>query len=227
MAKATEQELRIAVPNAGEVSALLVRPANARWIMALAHGAGAGMRHPFLAALAAELAAVGMATLRYQFPYMEEKKGRPDSPEVAAATVAAAVKAAQKAASGLPVLAGGKSFGGRMSSTAAAEGLLPEARGLVFFGFPLHPPKRPGTKRAEHLRKVNIPMLFLQGTRDELADLSLLRPIVEELGARATLHVMESADHSFHVLKKSGKTDAGVLKELAETTAKWAASSCG
>ena len=214
------------MPNAGEVSALLVRPANARWMMALAHGAGAGMRHPFLAALAEELTAVDMATLRYQFPYMEGKKGRPDSPEVAAATVAAAVKAAQKAAGGLPVLAGGKSFGGRMSSTAAAEGLLPDARGLVFFGFPLHPPKRPGTKRAEHLRKVNIPMLFLQGTRDELADLGLLRPIVEELGTRATLHVIESADHSFHVLKKSGKTDAGVLKELAETTANWAAKCC-
>lgn len=190
--------------------------------MALAHGAGAGMRHPFMAALAQELASVGMATLRYQFPYMEERKGRPNSPEVAAATVSAAVKTAAAAFPGLPVLAGGKSFGGRMSSTAAAEGMLAEAHGLVFFGFPLHPPKRPGTKRAEHLRKVRQPMLFLQGTRDELADLGLLRPIREELGARATLQVIEGADHSFHLLKKSGKTDAEVLRELAETTAAWA-----
>jgi len=180
------------------------------------------MRHPFMGALAMELAAVGVATLRYQFPYMEEKKGKPDSPEVAAATVAAAVQAARVAFSGLPVLAGGKSFGGRMTSTAAAEGKLPQVAGLIFFGFPLHPPKRPGTKRAEHLWKVKQPMLFLQGTRDDLADLGLLRPICKELGERATLHVMDGADHSFHVLKKSGNTDAEVLRELAETTAEWA-----
>ncbi len=223
----TEKELRIAVAGDREVSALLLRPANPQWAMALAHGAGAGMRHPFMAALARELASLGMATLRYQFPYMEERKGKPDSPEVAAAAVAAAVKTAGVAFSGLPVLAGGKSFGGRMSSTAAAEGALAEARGLVFFGFPLHPPKRPGTKRAEHLRKVKQPMLFLQGTRDELADLGLLRPICEELGERATLHVVEGADHSFHVLKKSGKTDAEVMRELAETTAEWARKCCG
>src|SRR5579885_169620 len=221
-AKTTERELRIAVAGAGEVSALLLRPAHARWVMALAHGAGAGMRHPFMGALAMELAAVGVATLRYQFPYREEKKGKPDSPEVAAATVAAAVQAARVAFSGLPVLAGGKSFGGRMTSTAAAEGKLPQVAGLIFFGFPLHPPKRPGTKRAEHLWKVKQPMLFLQGTRDDLADLGLLRPICKELGERATLHVMDGADHSFHVLKKSGNTDAEVLRELAETTAEWA-----
>jgi predicted alpha/beta-hydrolase family hydrolase len=217
------ESLRIAVPEIGEVSALLVRPADAKWMMALAHGAGAGMRHVFMEALAQELARVGVATLRYQFPYMEGPKGRPDSPAVATATVAAAARAAKNAAPELPLLAGGKSFGGRMTSTAAAEGLLGGVHRLVFFGFPLHPPKRPGTKRAEHLEKVKQPMLFLQGTRDELADLSLLRPICAKLGALATLHVIEGADHSFHVLKKSGKTDAGVLRELAETTAKWAA----
>jgi predicted alpha/beta-hydrolase family hydrolase len=218
--------LRIAVDGAGEVSALLVRPADAKWMMALAHGAGAGMRHAFMEALAGELAQVGVATLRYQFPYMEARAGRPDSPAVATAAVAAAVRAAvrvaREAAPELRLLAGGKSFGGRMTSTAAAEGLLDGVRGLVFFGFPLHPPKRPGTKRAEHLEKVKQPMLFLQGTRDELADLSLLRPICKKLGSLATLHVMDGADHSFHVLKKSGTTDAGVLRELAETTAKWA-----
>jgi predicted alpha/beta-hydrolase family hydrolase len=215
--------LRIAVAETGEVSALLVRPADAKWMMALAHGAGAGMRHVFMEALAQELARVGVATLRYQFPYMEGRKGRPDSPAVATATVAAAVRVAKNAAPELPLFAGGKSFGGRMTSTAAADGLLDGVHGLVFFGFPLHPPKRPETKRAEHLAKVKQPMLFLQGTRDELADLSLLRPICKKLGSLATLHVIEGADHSFHVLKKSGKTDAGVLRELAETTAMWAA----
>lgn len=219
---AAAESLRFAVEGAGEVSALLLRPQDAKWMMALAHGAGAGMAHPFLAALAEELSRVGVATLRCQFPYMEARRGRPDSPEVATATVAAAVRVAAKAAGGLPVLAGGKSFGGRMTSTAAAEGKLQSARGLVFFGFPLHPPKRPGTKRAEHLSSVGQPMLFLQGTRDDLADLTLLRPICKALGQRAMLHVIDGADHSFHVLKKSGQTDAGVLRELAGTTANWA-----
>lgn len=216
------ERLRFSVEGAGEVSAILVRPAKARWLLALAHGAGAGMTHPFLEKLARELADAGVATFRYQFPYMEQRRRVPDSLAVATATVASAVRAAAEAAPGLPVLAGGKSFGGRMSSQAASQQLLGGVRGLVFFGFPLHAPNKPGTKRAEHLPNVPVPMLFLQGTRDTLADLSLLRPICSSLGARAKLHVIETADHSFHVLKSSGKADADVLRELAQTTASWA-----
>ena len=219
---AENREMRIAVEGAGEVSAVLMRPADARWMLVLAHGAGAGMRHAFMEVLAEELARVGVATLRYQFPYLEEGRGVPDRPKVLAATVAAAARAAREVAPGLPLLAGGKSMGGRMSSQAAADGLLDAVRGLVFFGFPLHPPKQPGTKRAEHLSKVQVPMLFLQGTRDALADLKLLRPICKDLGPRATLHVIETADHSFHVLKKSGRNDQEVLRELAAATVAWA-----
>jgi uncharacterized protein len=213
---------RFAAEGAGDVSAILMRPEDARWLLVLAHGAGAGMTHPFLEKLVRELAHVGVATFRYQFPYMEQRRRSPDSPAVAAATVAAAVRAAAKAAPGLSLLAGGKSFGGRMSSQAASQGLLEGVQGLVFFGFPLHPPNKPGTKRAEHLAKVPMPMLFLQGTRDTLADLKLLRPICEDLGPRATLHIIETADHSFHVLKSSGKGDPEVLRELARNTASWA-----
>jgi uncharacterized protein len=216
------ERMRFAVEGAGEVSAILMRPEGARWLVVLAHGAGAGMTHPFLEKLARKLADAGVATFRYQFPYMEERRRVPDSPRVAAATVASAVRAAANAAPGLPLLAGGKSFGGRMSSQAASQGLLEGVRGLVFFGFPLHPPNRPETKRAEHLGKVPMPMLFLQGTRDTLADLKLLRPICAELGTRATLHVIEGADHSFRVLKGSGTTDAEVLRTLARTTSSWA-----
>jgi uncharacterized protein len=180
------------------------------------------MRHPFMESLSSELAALQIATFRYQFPYMEKRSGRPDSPAILIATVAAALRAASEAAPGLSLLAGGKSMGGRMTSQAAAQNLLPNVRGLVFFGFPLHPPGNPSTKRADHLAKVPMPMLFLQGTRDTLADLKLLRPIVEKLGSLATLHVLESADHGFHVLKRSGKTDASVLAELAQTTSDWA-----
>ena len=218
----TTRELQIAVEGKGEVSAVLVRPEKAKWLLALGHGAGAGMRHAFMEALAEELARVGMATLRYQFPYMEGRRGAPDRPAVLTATVAAAARAAAKAAPELPLLAGGKSMGGRMTSNAAAEGLLEGVRGIVFFGFPLHAPKQPATKRAEHLAKVEVPMLFLQGTRDDLADLKLLKPICKKLGKKATLHVIETADHSFHVLKKSGRSDEEVLRELAETTAEWA-----
>jgi uncharacterized protein len=181
------------------------------------------MRHPFMEALSRELASVGIATFRYQFPYMEDRRRVPDAPSVLAATVQAAVRTAAEEAPGLPVLAGGKSMGGRMTSTAAAEGKLEGVRGLVFYGFPLHPPKRPATKRGEHLSGVRIPMLFLQGTRDELADLTLLRPIVNKLGALATMHVIDGADHSFHVLKSLGKTVAEILKTLAQETATWAA----
>lgn len=219
---ATGEKLRFAVQGNGEVSALVVRPPSAQWLLVLGHGAGAGMAHPFLEKLAAELANAGIATLRYQFPYMEERRRVPDRPELLLSTVAGAVRLATETAPGLPLLAGGKSMGGRMTSQAAAENLLGAVKGLVFFGFPLHPPNRPGTKRAEHLAKVSVPMLFLQGTRDTLADLTLLRPICAKLGSRATLHIIAEADHSFHVLKKSGKTDAEVMTELAQTTAGWA-----
>jgi len=205
-----------------QVSGLVVRPQKAKWLLVLGHGAGAGMHHPFMSRLANELADAGVATLRYQFPYMEERRKVPDAPAVLTGTVAAAVRAAARAAPDLPLLAGGKSMGGRMTSLAAAEQPLEGVRGLVFFGFPLHPPNRPGTKRAEHLDKVTVPMLFLGGTRDTLADLKLLKPICARLGERATLHVIETADHSFHVLKKSGRSDQDVLRELAETTAGWA-----
>src|SRR5438552_9233091 len=167
----TVEELRFAVEGAGEVSALLLRPAKARWLLARAHGAGAGMSHPFMAKLAEELASVGVATLRYQFPYMEERRRVPDKPAVLTATVRAAVRAAAEAAPGLPLLAGGKSMGGRMTSQAAAEHQLDGVRGLAFFGFPLHPPNRPGTKRADHLARVTMAMLVLQGPGDAPAEL--------------------------------------------------------
>jgi len=215
------KQLRFAV-NADEVSALLSIPKNTRWLLILAHGAGAGMTHPFLQNLSGQLNSAGIATLRYQFPYMEQHRGAPDKPAVLTATVAAAVQAAKKAAPGLPLLAGGKSMGGRMTSQAASEELLEDVRGLVFFGFPLHPPGKPGTKRADHLAKVSIPMLFLQGTRDAFADLELLRPVCAKLGTRATVHIIDSADHSFHVLKSSGTTDSAVLDQLAQTAADWA-----
>jgi uncharacterized protein len=219
-----EIALKVAVPNVGEVSALWIRPVNARWMLVLAHGAGAGMRHPFLGKLAAELASVDIASFRYQFAYMERHRRMPDSPPVLISTVRAAVDAAAQVAPDLPILAGGKSMGGRMTSQAAAEHPpeFEKVRGLVFFGFPLHPPGRPDTKRAEHLPKVRKPMLFLQGTRDQFADLNLLRPVCAELGAAATVHVIETADHSFHVLKTSGKSDAEVLRDLAQTVRLWA-----
>jgi uncharacterized protein len=216
------EHLRIRVGDRGEVSALFLRPAKAQRLLVLAHGAGAGMTHPFMEKLADELAASGVATFRYQFPYMEERRRVPDPPAVLTVTVVAAVRAAAEAAPGLPLLAGGKSMGGRMTSQAAAQHPLEGVQGLVFFGFPLHPPNKPGTKRADHLPKVNVPMLFLQGTRDALADLKLLRPICAKLGSRAKLHMIEGADHSFHVQKSSGTTDHQVLRELAETTASWA-----
>ena len=204
------------------VSGLLLRPPGASQLYVLAHGAGAGMRHPFLETIARALAERDVATLRYQFPYMERRASRPDPPALAAAAVRAAVSEAARLAPGLPLVAGGKSFGGRMTSTAQAEEPLPGVRGLVFLGFPLHPPGRPGDKRAEHLARVGIPMLFLQGDRDEFADLTLLQPVVKRLGDRATLHSVDGGDHSFHVLKRSGRTDADVLEELAAAVEEWA-----
>src|SRR6059058_3740584 len=220
----SQKELTFAVgEGVGSVSALLLRPDVARLLHVLAHGAGAGMRHAFLEAIAQRLAERGIATLRYQFPYMERRAGRPDPPAVAAATVRAAVTEAARVAPGLPLVAGGKSFGGRMTSTAQAEAPLPGVRGLVFLGFPLHPPGKPGDSRAEHLARVQIPMLFLQGDRDEFANLKLLRPVVSGLGERAKLHLVEGGDHSFKVLKRSGRTDADVMSELADAMVRWAA----
>src|SRR5438093_3333841 len=211
----------LASKSSGEVSALLTRPREARWLLVLGHGAGAGMRHRFMEALAGCLARSGIATFRYQFPYMEKGSRRPDPRPVLLATVRSAIDAAIRAAGDLPLLAGGKSIGGRMTSAAAADAPLPGVRGLVFFGFPLHPAGSLSTERAEHLDRVTVPMLFLQGTRDHLADLSLLRPICERLGERATLHVIDGADHSFHVLKSTGRTDDEILGELAGTVSDW------
>ncbi len=208
---------------AGEVSAILVEPPEARFLLVMGHGAGAGMRHAFMDAVTRRLAAAGVATFRYQFPYMEKGGRRPDPRPVLLATVRSAVATARAQAPDRALLAGGKSMGGRMTSMAAAAEPLPDLRGLVFFGFPLHPADRPSTGRADHLSAVTVPMLFLQGTRDRLAGLDLLRPVCGGLGDRATLHVVEGGDHSFHVLKRSGRTDEEVLDELAATTAAWAA----
>jgi uncharacterized protein len=213
----------VATAAKGKVSALLTRPESARRLLVFAHGAGAGMRHRFMQDMSARLAAAGIATLRFQFPYMEAGGRRPDARPVLLATIRAAMAAAHTAAPELPLLAGGKSMGGRMTSLAAAEAPLPNVRGLVFFGFPLHPAGRPSTERAEHLERVELPILFLQGERDKLAELDLLRPICAGLGARATLHVVPTADHGFHVLRSSGRSDGEVLEDLARTVAAWAA----
>jgi len=201
---------------------LLVRPPDAGFLYVLAHGAGAGMRHPFLERAAQAFAARGIATYRYEFPYMRKGQSRPDPPAVAEAAVREAVGAAARAAPGLPLVAGGKSFGGRMTSQAQSRTPLPGVRGLVFLSFPLHPPGRPSDARAEHLSAVQVPMLFLQGTRDEFAQRELLEPVVMRLGGRATLHLVEEGDHSFRVPKRTGKTEADVMNELAEVIAQWA-----
>jgi hypothetical protein len=214
-------KLRFEASPGCHVTALLLRPADARWLYVFAHGAGTGMQHRFMEAASTLLASHGIASLRYQFPYMEAGSRRPDSRSTLLATVRAAVGAAADAAPDLPLLAGGKSMGGRMTSQAAAAAPLPGVRGLVFFGFPLHPAGRPSTERADHLEKVRLPMLFLQGERDRLADLDLLRPVCAGLGERATLHVVPDADHSFHVPKRSGRSDDEVLAELARTVAEW------
>lgn len=218
------REMRfVASRSAGEVGALLMLPEDATRLFVFAHGAGAGMRHAFMEAFALRLAARRVATFRYEFPYMEKRTARPDPRPVLFAAVRAAVAAAAQAAPGLPLLAGGKSMGGRMTSMAAAEEPLAGVSGIVFVGFPLHPAGAPSTERGEHLARVGVPMLFLQGTRDALADLDLLRPITDGLGARATVHVIDGADHSFHVLKRSGRTDSDVLDELASTVSDWGA----
>jgi len=216
-------ELGIDVEADQHVSGLLQVPAQARACYVLAHGAGAGMAHPFMAAVAQGLYERGIATLRYQFPYMERGSRRPDAPRLAHATVRAAVAEAARQLPELPLFAGGKSFGGRMTSQAQALSPLPGVRGLVFIGFPLHPAGKPSDERAAHLSDVAVPMLFLQGSRDELARLDLLRPLVARLGSSATLEVFEHADHSFHVPARSGGNDAQVMALLLDTMAAWIA----
>jgi uncharacterized protein len=221
-------ELRfLAVPGSAEVGALLLRPAGARWLLVLGHGAGAGMRHPFLEAMAARLAERGIATFRYQFPYMERGSRRPDSGSVLRATVRSAITAAADSAGDLPLLAGGKSMGGRMTSLAAAERSLGRVRGLVFFGFPLHRAGKPSVERGEHLDAAAMPMLFLQGTRDGLADPGLVRSVCARLGSRATLRFLEGADHSFRVLQRSGTSHDRVLDELSDAVSDWASRLAG
>jgi predicted alpha/beta-hydrolase family hydrolase len=206
----------------GEVSAAMLVPQKARALFVMAHGAGAGMRHPFMEALARSFAASRIATLRYQFPYMEKGSKRPDSPAVLTSTVRAAIAAASEHNSGLPLFAAGKSMGGRMTSLAEASEPLPNVAGLVFFGFPLHAAGKPSSERGAHLFEVAKPMLFLQGSRDGLADLQLLKPLCDKLGRRAELFVVEGGDHSFHMLKRSGRSDGQMIEVLAQTVASWA-----
>ncbi len=212
-----------ATHSSGEVSAILMRPENARWLLVLGHGAGSGMRHSFMEALAQQLAQNDIATFRYQFPYIEQGKKSPNPLPILMKTVRSAVATASEMAGDLPLMAGGKSLGGRMTSSTAAKAPLPGVKGIIFFGFPLHAPGRSSNDRAAHLYDVHLPMLFLQGTRDKLADLEFLRPVCEKLGKQATLHTIEWADHGFHVPKKSGRTDEEVIEELGKTAGEWVA----
>ena len=222
MNAANAERLQISIGKADPVSALLMKPPQARACYVFAHGAGAGMAHASMETIAAGLAERDVATLRYQFPYMEKGSKRPDAPAVAHAAVRAAVAEAARCCAGLPLIAGGKSFGGRMTSQAQAIDVLPGVRGLAFFAFPLHPAGKPSSDRARHLAAVAIPMLFLQGTRDALAEVSLLEPVVKGLGQLATLHLVKEADHSFHVLARSGRNDREVMTEVLDAFAAWA-----
>jgi uncharacterized protein len=215
------QKVTIAVNDAISVSGLLLAPSRARACYVLAHGAGAGMTHPFMAAVATELGERGIATLRYLFPYMEQGGRRPDPPKLAHAAVRAAVAEASRRLPGVPLIAGGKSFGGRMTSQAQAASPLAGVLGLAFLGFPLHPAGRPSQERGKHLFDVLIPMLFLQGTRDTLAMLDQIKPLAQALGDRATLKLYENADHSFHVPARSGRTDAQVRTDVLDAVASW------
>jgi uncharacterized protein len=217
------QKLKIEIANAAPVSALLLRPPQARCCFVFAHGAGAGMTHPSMETVAIGLGERGVATLRYQFPYMEAGSKRPDRPAVAHAAVRAAVTEAAQCCPGLPLIAGGRSFGGRMTSQAQAIEPLAGVRGLAFLGFTLHPANKPSDERAGHLSDIRIPMLFLQGTRDQLAELRLLEPLIESLGPLATLHLVKEADHSFHVLARSGRNDREVMNEILDEFANWTA----
>ncbi len=220
MPKVSEREIHIAV-DGGHVCGLLIAPKEAHACYIVAHGAGVGMRHKFMAAVAHGLGQRGVATLRYQFPYMERGSKRPDSPKVAQAAVRAAVDEAADLLPGVALVAGGKSYGGRMTSQAQAQEPLAGVRGLAFLGFPLHAPGQPSDERAAHLSAVTIPMLFLQGSRDDFADLDYLRPLAKRLGSRATLKLFDDADHSFHVPAKSGRTDAEVMTDLLNALADW------
>lgn len=215
------EQLTIDVGQTTVVSALLTKPAQPSACFVFAHGAGAGMTHSYMEAVAAGLAMRNVAVLRYQFPYMEKASKRPDPPALAQATVRAAVEMAAHAMPGVPLIAGGKSFGGRMTSQAQAKQPLANVRGLAFFGFPLHPTGKPSIERGAHLADIKIPMLFLQGTRDKLAELVLLKPVVEGLGTRATLHLVEGADHSFHVPARSGRKDDDVMREVLDAFVAW------
>jgi len=219
--QAIAEPVSITVSGTVRVSGLMLNPSHARACYVLAHGAGAGMNHPFMTAVAAELARRGIATLRYQFPYMEQGSKRPDAPKLAQAAVRSAIAEAATLVPKLPLVAGGKSFGGRMTSQAQAETPLSNVRGLAFLGFPLHAAGRPSDERAAHLFPVKIPMLFLQGTRDALADIALMRKLVGALGKRATLVAIEEGDHSFHVPARTGRTDAGVVEEVIKALAGW------
>lgn len=221
------QLVTIEVGSSGSVSGLLLLPPDARFLYVLGHGAGAGMRHPFLERMADALAQRGIGTLRYQFLYMERRGRRPDPPALAVAAVRAAVRSAGQRARGLPLIAGGKSFGGRMTSTAQAQEPLPGVGGLAFLGFPLHPPGKPAVSRADHLDHVAVPMLFIQGDRDEFAEPLLLRQVLRRLGGRATLHLVKDGDHSFNVPKRAGRTPDEVRAEVCDTVARWAANSTG
>jgi predicted alpha/beta-hydrolase family hydrolase len=221
MADVDTQSLVIEAGKSSTVSALLTRPEGARACFVFAHGAGAGMTHVFMGTVASGLAERGVATLRYQFPYMEKGSKRPDPPAIAHAAVRGAVAAAAQHCPGMALIAGGKSFGARMTSQAQAKSPLDGVRGLAFLGFPLHPAGKPSSERADHLADVKIPMLFLQGTNDKLAELDLLKPVVKKLGARATLHLFEAADHSFHVPARSGRKDKDVMAEMLDQFAAW------
>ena len=210
----------IATPEKGEVSSLLMRPDDAKWLLVLGHGSGTNMRHSTLQTIAERLADIDIATFRYQFPYMERGGGGRESQAVALATVRSAAAAAHEAASELEILVGGHSYSGRMSSHTAAEAPIQHVRGLVFFAFPLHPSGREGTERAEHLNDVTVPMLFLSGTRDKLASFELLEPVCEKLGDKATLHLLDTADHGFKVLKRR-KTEEDVFVEMARVVNEW------
>jgi uncharacterized protein len=223
----TAQPLKLTLDNGASVSALLLWPDNARACFVLAHGAGAGMSHSFMQTVASGLAERGVATLRYQFPYMEKGSKRVDTPAAAHGAVRAAVEEAARLCPGLPLVAGGKSFGGRMTSQAQAIAALPGVRGLVFLGFPLHPPGKAATERAAHLEAVKVPMLFWQGTRDEFAELRLLQPVVTALGSRAALHLVTDGDHSLHVPPRSGRKSADVMAEVLDAVASWIGEQAG
>ncbi len=222
MKKIKTKNLRFQATNSsGNVSAVLMTPEDVKYLLVLAHGAGAGMNHPFMEMLSEKLVEKNFAVFRYQFPYFEKGRRSPDPPNILTATVRSAIETASNKFKGLPVYAGGKSMGGRMTSTAASKEALLNVKGIIFFGFPLHALNKPSSERAEHLFKVNVPMLFLQGTRDKLADLNLLKPVIKKIKGKAELHIVEGADHSFRVLKSSGRTDEQVIEELAKSSQEW------